>query len=104
MSVGISVEMDISVGLAIDAGEQETKTVASIIASNVMVFMSRLKVERLTVCVIPACSLRGTGRWAGVDNAWEQEKLEAKKMLENAAESHLSSACFVRRISILAYF
>jgi len=34
----------------------------------------------------------GTGRWAGVDNAWEQRKLEARKMLENAAESHLSSA------------
>jgi hypothetical protein len=42
-----------------------------------------------TVCV--------TGRWAGVDNAWEQRKLEARKMLENAAESHLSSARFVRR-------
>jgi len=23
--------------------------------------------------------------WAGVDNAWEQEKLKARKMLENAA-------------------
>ena len=30
--------------------------------------------------------------WAGVDNAWEQEKLEARKMLENAAESHTSGA------------
>jgi len=30
-----------------------------------------------------------TGRWAGVDSAWEQEKLEARKMLENVAESHL---------------
>jgi hypothetical protein len=30
-----------------------------------------------------------------VDNAWEQKKLEARKMLENAAESHLSSARFV---------
>jgi hypothetical protein len=29
--------------------------------------------------------------WAGVDNAWEQGKLEAWKMLENAAESH--TAC-----------
>jgi hypothetical protein len=28
----------------------------------------------------------------GVDSAWEQEKLEARKMLENAPESHLSSA------------
>jgi hypothetical protein len=35
--------------------------------------------------------------WAGVDNAWEQEKLEARKMLENAAESHTSGARFVRR-------
>ena len=28
--------------------------------------------------------------WAGVDSAWEQEKPEARKMLENAAESHTS--------------
>jgi len=33
--------------------------------------------------------------WAGVDNAWEQEKPEARKMLENAAESHTSGARFV---------
>jgi len=33
--------------------------------------------------------------WAGVDNAWEQKKLEARKMLENAAESHTSGARFV---------
>ena len=31
-----------------------------------------------TVCV--------TCVWAGVDSVWEQEKLEARKMLENAAE------------------
>jgi len=30
-----------------------------------------------------------------VDNAWEQEKLEARKMLENAAESPPSTARFV---------
>ena len=36
--------------------------------------------------------------WAGVDNAWEQEKPEARKMLENAAESHTSGARFVRRV------
>ena len=41
----------------------------------------------LTVCV--------TRWWAGVDNAGEQEKLEARKMLENAAESHTSGARFV---------
>jgi hypothetical protein len=34
--------------------------------------------------------------WAGVDSAWEQEKLEARKILENAAESHTSGARFVR--------
>jgi hypothetical protein len=30
--------------------------------------------------------------WAGVDSVWEQEKLEARKMLENAADSHTSGA------------
>ena len=38
--------------------------------------------------------------WAGVDSAWEQEKLEARKMLENAAESHTSGARFVRLRSL----
>ena len=42
-----------------------------------------------TVCV--------TCVWAGVDKVWEQEKLEARKMLENAAESHTSGARFVGR-------
>jgi hypothetical protein len=32
-----------------------------------------------------------------VDNAWEQEKLEARKMLEKAADSHTSGARFVGR-------
>jgi hypothetical protein len=31
-----------------------------------------------------------------VDSVWEQEKPEARKMLENAAESHTSGARFVR--------
>jgi len=35
--------------------------------------------------------------WAGVDSVWEQEKLEARKMLENSAESHTSGARFVGR-------
>ena len=43
----------------------------------------------LTAAVIGTCV------WAGVDNAWEQEKLEARKMLENAAKSHTSGARFV---------
>jgi hypothetical protein len=33
--------------------------------------------------------------WVGVDSVWEQGKLEAWKMLENAAESHTSGARFV---------
>ena len=45
---------------------------------------------RPTVCV--------TGAGAGVDNAWEQEKLQARKMLENAAESPASSARRVRQV------
>jgi hypothetical protein len=43
----------------------------------------------LTTAVIGTCV------WAGVDSAWEQEKPEARKMLENAAESHTSGARFV---------
>ena len=46
-----------------------------------------------TVCV--------TCVWAGVDSVWEQEKLEARKMLENAAESHTSGARFVRRFCVV---
>jgi hypothetical protein len=36
-----------------------------------------------------------TGAGVGVDSAWEQEKLEARKMLGNAAESPATSARFV---------
>jgi hypothetical protein len=40
-----------------------------------------------TVCV--------TRWWAGRDSLREQKKLEARKMPENAAESHTSGARFV---------
>ena len=43
----------------------------------------------LTVCV--------TRVWVGVDFVWEQEKPEARKKLENAADSHTSGARCVRR-------
>jgi len=49
----------------------------------------RNMVVRLTVCV--------TGAGAGVDSAWEQEELEARKMFENRPESPASSARFVGR-------
>ncbi len=45
-----------------------------------------------TVCV--------TCVWAGGDNAWEQEKLEARKMLEKPHRTHPSSARFVGRPGI----
>jgi len=45
---------------------------------------------RPTVCV--------TGAGAGVDSVWEQRKLEARKLLENAAESPASSARCVGRL------
>jgi hypothetical protein len=44
-------------------------------------------------CVRPTVCVRGTG--VGVDFVWEQEKLEARKMFENAAESHTSGARIV---------
>jgi len=55
--------------------------------------MYYLAQARLTVCV--------TCVWAGVDSAWEQEKLEAKKILENAAESHTSGARFVSCVFVI---
>ncbi len=42
-------------------------------------------------------TLVATGGWAGVDSVWEQEKLEAGKMLENRAESPPPAARFVWR-------
>ena len=65
---------------------------------------TELRKSQLTVCVSPACFLRGTGAGAGVDSAWEQEKLEARKMLVNRADSHTSGARFVRRRYILTQF
>jgi hypothetical protein len=48
----------------------------------------------MTIAIIcPTVSV--TGVWAGVDSAWEQGKLEAWKMLENATDSHTSGARFV---------
>jgi len=43
----------------------------------------------------PTVSVTGAG--VGVDSAWEQKKLEARKMLAaGAAESHMSGARCVR--------
>jgi hypothetical protein len=50
--------------------------------------LQNLRDSRLTVCV--------TGAGASVDSAWDQKTPEARKMLENRAESPASSARFVR--------
>jgi len=52
-----------------------------------IIFNKLIYIFSPTVCV--------TGAGAGVDSVWEQKKLEARKMLENAADSPASSARFV---------
>ena len=49
-----------------------------------------------TVCV--------TRAGAGVDSVWEQENAEARKMLENATDSHTSGARFVGTVLIFITF
>jgi hypothetical protein len=55
--------------------------------NNSLLFLLYQFTQRPTVCV--------TRAGAGVDKVWEQKKLEARKILENAAESHTSGARFV---------
>jgi len=53
--------------------------------------------QRLTACV--------SRKWAGVDNAWEQEKTEARKRHEKRGDSHLSAArCVGLKLPALAMF
>jgi hypothetical protein len=52
-----------------------------------LVFYTLFSKGRLTVGV--------SGWWAGWDSAWEQEKLEARKMPKNGTESHQSAARIV---------
>jgi hypothetical protein len=40
---------------------------------------------------------------AGVDSAWEQRKLEARKLLENRAESPASSVCCVGQLLLFRF-
>lgn len=48
--------------------------------------------EKSIICRPTACV---TGAEADADSAWEQDKLEAREMLENAAESHSSGERYV---------
>ena len=61
VKVIVAVGTGFSVGVEIDAGAQETRTIERMTVSNVFVFMSRLEVKRLTACV--------TRWWAGRDSA-----------------------------------
>jgi hypothetical protein len=56
-----------------------------------MAARQELRLGSPTACV--------SGGGAGWDSAWEQKKPEARKMLENAAESPPSTARFVGRLS-----
>jgi hypothetical protein len=46
-----------------------------------------MTLQSVGICVSPGARCRGTGAGVGVDSTWEQKKLEARKMLENRAES-----------------
>jgi hypothetical protein len=46
--------------------------------------------QRFAAC--PVCFSQDTCVWAGVDSVWEQEKLEARKMLVNRTDSPPSAA------------
>jgi hypothetical protein len=52
-------------------------------------------------CCPTVCS---SDLWAGRDSLWEQKKLEARKMLKNAAESPASSARFISRRFVVEIF
>ncbi|MEK6753663.1 MAG: hypothetical protein AABZ00_15515, partial [Chloroflexota bacterium] len=52
--------------------------------------------DGLTVCV--------SGLWARVDSIREQKNIEARKLLENRAESHKSAARFVGTLFVLSRF
>jgi len=73
---------------------------------NVVIHCTRSTVWRIQfyytrqhACLQRVCALTvGVSRkWAGVDNVWEQEKPEARKMPVNRADSYMSGARFVRR-------
>ncbi|MEB3125853.1 MAG: phage integrase N-terminal SAM-like domain-containing protein [Synechococcales bacterium] len=67
--------------------------------AEVEAFLNHLAVEGRVSASTQNQALSAIGlrflRVGGVDSAWEQEKLEARKMPENAAESHTSGARFV---------
>jgi len=67
----------------------EIQSFGSIRFSSAILWPLLSRPNRLTVCFTRWCVSTGSTTRAGVDNAWEQKKLEARKLLENADESHL---------------
>jgi hypothetical protein len=65
-----------------------------VLISAVFIISPLFCIERFG-CKVAAQRLALPAGGAGVDSVWEQEKPEARKMLENAAESPASSARFV---------
>jgi len=65
----------------------------TLVADSSTTVLKRYAERRCVTCV-----------WVGVDKVWEQEKLEARKILENAAESHTSGARFVGKSVMLCCY
>jgi len=61
------------------------------------VFTTAGDLQELGIALSLTLQVIGSRWWAGVDSALEQRKLEARKTLENGAESHQSAARFVGR-------
>ena len=61
--------------------------------------LARLLLQNFQLTTRPTACVTGAG--ASVDSIWKQEKLEARKILENAAESPASSARFVGQPAVM---
>ena len=73
-----------------DLNMQSVETKQAKRDNSVLFSLKEFSANGLTVCV--------TGAGAGVDSAWEQKKLEARKLLLEAADSQKSAARCVSRL------
>jgi len=100
----VGVEIDASVAVKISIGDGDG--IKGCCNTGVQEDKITTRITIVAVCnfICPTFSSRKKTpngwrylRWGGVGDGREQEKLEAMKMLENAAESHTSGARFVGR-------
>jgi hypothetical protein len=91
--------IDVAVGKAVAFTPQaERARLADVAPANFRKSLRDIFLFIIFLCYARNCpTVCVTCVWAGVDSLWEQDKLEARKMLENAAESHTSGARFVRQ-------